>query len=63
MSHLERLESAGIHLAALSEEQRQVLAGLSAEEIDVLVDVKMRLDDAEGDVEGHHFGDSGGAYW
>jgi hypothetical protein len=63
MSHIERLEAAGIHLAALSEEQRRVLAGLSAEELDVLVDVKRRLDDADGDVEGHQFGESGGAYW
>lgn len=63
MSHIERLEAVGIHLASLSEEQRQVLAGLSAAEIDVLVDVKQRLDDADGDVEGHQFGESGGAYW
>jgi hypothetical protein len=68
-----RLQAAGIDVAALSAEQRQVLDHLSAEELDVLVAVKKRLDEADGegdvdgdgdgDVEGHHFANRGGAYW
>ena len=63
VSWLKRLEDAGFNLAELTEEQRQVLAALAAEEVDLLVGIKQRLDDVEGDVEGHGFGDSGGVYW
>ena len=62
MSQIERLEAAGIDTAGLSEKQREVLASLASEEIDVLVGIKLRMDDVDGDVEGHNM-ESGGLYW
>jgi hypothetical protein len=63
MSQLERLEALGVDLDGLDEPQRMILASLSAEEVDILVALRMRLDEAAGDVEAHQFGESGGAFW
>jgi hypothetical protein len=67
MVEISRLQAAGFDVVTLSPQQRQVFENLSIEELDVLVAIKRRLDDAEneadGDVEGHHFANRGGAYW
>jgi hypothetical protein len=62
MSQIDRLAAAGIDVAGLSEKQREVLASLATEEIDVLIGIQHRLDDVDGDVEGHGM-ESGGVYW
>jgi len=66
MSRIDRLAAAGVDMAGLPDRHRQVLAGLSDEEFDVLVAVKLRLDsteDPDADVEGHTLAESGGLYW
>jgi hypothetical protein len=70
VSQIERLQAAGVDVAGMPEQQRSVLAALSAEEVEVILTLKRRLhdaarsdDDGDGDVEAHQFGDSGGAYW
>ncbi|HET9168819.1 MAG TPA: aroma-sacti cluster domain-containing protein [Actinospica sp.] len=50
---LDRLRAVGFTIEALSDEQLQVLTGLSAHELHVLEDVKRRLDDAEPEVRAH----------
>jgi hypothetical protein len=50
---LETLRQAGIAVDAMPEEQRGVLAQLSPDEVNTLISVKKRLQDAGGDVEGH----------
>jgi len=50
---LERLRAAGFSIDALSDEQLDVLTGLSAHELHVLEDVKRRLDDVEPEVRAH----------
>ncbi len=53
MSQISKLSALGVDVDKLSGEQREVLSGLSAEEISVLTSVKQRLDAAGGDIEGH----------
>jgi hypothetical protein len=53
MSQSDKLSELGIDPATLSPEQRNVLDGLSAEEISTLASVKNRLETAGGDVQGH----------
>lgn len=50
---LERLRAAGFTLDALSDEQLNVLTGLSGHELHLLEDIKRRLDEAEPDVRAH----------
>jgi hypothetical protein len=50
---LAALEAAGFPVASFTDEQRTVFAGLSAEEIALLVDIKGRLDGVEPDVQAH----------
>ncbi len=52
---LSTLEGAGFLVLQMSEEQRQVFASLSPEEVRTLVSVKQRFDDA-ADVEGYTSG-------
>jgi hypothetical protein len=47
------LEAHGFGLADLSDEQRQVLRELSAEEVELLVGIKSRLDEAGPEVQAH----------
>ncbi|MFC8452916.1 aroma-sacti cluster domain-containing protein [Kitasatospora sp. NPDC057223] len=47
------LEASGYALDALTQEQRTVLAALSAEEVSVLAGIKGRLDEAGPEVEAH----------
>ncbi|OLE22747.1 MAG: hypothetical protein AUG49_18065 [Catenulispora sp. 13_1_20CM_3_70_7] len=63
MSESARLEELGIDLGSIPDDQRAVLAGLSAEEVAVLAGVKQRFDNSAGDVEGHLTGDSGSVFW
>ena len=63
MSENTRVEDLGIDLGSIPEDQRAVLAGLSAEEVAVLASVKQRFDNSGGDVEGHLAGDSGSVFW
>lgn len=57
---LQALEAAGIATGDLPEEQRQVLASLSDDEVRVITSVKSRLDEAAGDVQGYAMPTSGG---
>lgn len=50
---LDRLRSAGFNLDALGDEQISVLTGLSAHELNLLEDIKRRLDEAEPEVRAH----------
>jgi hypothetical protein len=50
---LETLRNAGMAVDAMPEEQRGVLAQLSPDEVNTLISVRNRLQDAGGDVEGH----------
>jgi hypothetical protein len=50
---LEALRRAGLPVDQLAEEQRTVLAALSADEVELLVSLKERLDAAEPDVVAH----------
>jgi hypothetical protein len=65
MSQSARLAAAGIDLSQLPGDQREVLSSLSAEELDVLVGIKHRLDGAAGEVEGHvpPEKEQGGLFW
>jgi hypothetical protein len=66
MSRIDRLRAAGLDVAGLPDRHRRVLAGLSDEELEVLVTVKLRLDsteDIDADVEAHTLAESGGIYW
>ena len=47
------LKASGYALEALTQEQRAVLAALSAEEVSVLAGIKGRLDEAGPEVEAH----------
>lgn len=51
--HLRALEDAGFPLHSLSPEQREVLQGLSGEELTLLLGLKERLDAAEPEVQAH----------
>ncbi|MEW1844645.1 aroma-sacti cluster domain-containing protein [Nonomuraea angiospora] len=61
MTDLSRLADLGFDLELATPEQRAVLQSLSQEEIELLADVKSRLEEAAGDVEGHM--DGGGFCW
>ncbi|MEU1184952.1 aroma-sacti cluster domain-containing protein [Streptomyces sp. NPDC005820] len=50
---LERLSAAGFTVAALTAEQLDVLARLTRHELDLLVDIKGRLDEAGPEVQAH----------
>lgn len=57
---LERLAAYGFPLDDLPAEQREVLKELSDEEVAVLLDVRMRLDEAGPDVVAHQMNAVGG---
>ncbi|MBM9508889.1 aroma-sacti cluster domain-containing protein [Actinacidiphila acididurans] len=50
---LGELEAHGFGIAALTDEQRDVLRGLSREELDLLLDIKDRLDEVGPEVQAH----------
>jgi hypothetical protein len=50
---LDALAEAGFDLDALSEEQHEVLRGLTAEEVALLIDIRGRLDEAAPEVQAH----------
>ena len=50
---LDRLRAAGFAVDALTEEQLEVLSALSPHELDVLEDIKGRLDTVEPEVRAH----------
>lgn len=50
---LETLRYAGFPVDTFTEEQRAVFLGLSAREIEVIVDIKSRLDEVEPEVQAH----------
>ncbi len=54
-----QLTSAGFDLSLLSDEQREVLLGLTEEEFELLADIKSRMDEAAPEVQAH--GDLAGA--
>jgi len=47
------LEAHGLDLAGLTDEQRQVLRDLSTEELELVLDLKSRLDEAGAEVQAH----------
>lgn len=51
--NLRELENAGVPLSALTEQQRSVFAGLSRAELELFLDIKARLDEAEPEVQAH----------
>ena len=50
---LARLEAHGIAVSRLAPEHQQVLAGLSQEELSLLLEIKARLDETEPEVQAH----------
>ncbi len=50
---LEVLQAHGFGVADLTEEQRDVLRALSAEELSVMLDIKARLDEVGPEVQAH----------
>ncbi|HEY3477337.1 MAG TPA: aroma-sacti cluster domain-containing protein [Streptomyces sp.] len=50
---LDRLQLAGFSLDALTDEQREVLMALTPYELDLLVDIKGRLDEVGPEVQAH----------
>jgi hypothetical protein len=48
-----RLLQAGFPLLEISAEQREVLSGLSDEELTLLIQIKARLDEAGSEVQAH----------
>jgi hypothetical protein len=58
---LDRLRAAGFSVDALTEEQLEVLSELSPHELDVLEDIKGRLDAVEPEVRAHGGEIAGGA--
>jgi len=50
---LERLQAAGFAVDTLTEEQREVLSALTAQELGLLVDIKSRLDEVGPEVQAH----------
>ena len=64
MTDTTRLESAGISVSRMPDEQRAVLEGLTDDEVRVLTSIKQRLD-ATTDVEGHaaRRSDDGYVFW
>ncbi len=62
MSNHSTLEAAGIDLASVPDEQREVLLGLSEEEAATFASIKGRLD-AVSDVDAHVNSTAGGVFW
>lgn len=58
----ERLAEAGFDVATMTPEQADVVRGLSAEEVNTLLSIRQRIDEAGPDVEGHNVV-IGGALW
>lgn len=50
---LDRLHEVGFAVGALTEEQREVLKTLTPQELDLLVDIKGRLDEVGPEVQAH----------
>ncbi|BBA95842.1 hypothetical protein RVR_861 [Actinacidiphila reveromycinica] len=50
---LDVLRAHGFGVAELTEEQQEVLRGLSAEELSVMLDIKARLDEVGPEVQAH----------
>ncbi|MFF4653557.1 aroma-sacti cluster domain-containing protein [Streptomyces sp. NPDC001380] len=50
---LHRLQEAGFVLDAFTEEQQEVLEGLSPQELSLLLDIKNRLDEVGPEVQAH----------
>lgn len=48
-----RLTAAGFAVEAFTEEQVDVLLGLGPQELDILLDIKSRLDEAGPEVQAH----------
>lgn len=61
MATIDQLEAAGFDLTAATEEQLAVLRSLSDEELQLLVAIRERMEEAV-DVEGHAYA-SGGWCW
>lgn len=51
---LAALRRAGFPINSLSDEQRQVFRGLTADELSLLIDIKARLDSVEPEVQAHN---------
>lgn len=47
------LESHGFAVAALTDEQREILRGLSEQELSMMLDIKARLDEVGPEVQAH----------
>ncbi|WP_062209186.1 aroma-sacti cluster domain-containing protein [Streptomyces sp. NBRC 109706] len=50
---LDDLAAAGVDFDLLSDEQRAVLGSLTSEELSLLIDIKVRLDEAAPEVQAH----------
>jgi hypothetical protein len=61
MAKQSRLEQLGYNPQYVSAEQRSVIDGLTDDELNLLLKIKNRLDEA-GEVEGHNM-DGGGVVW
>ncbi len=46
MSNMDKLAQAGVDIKAISNEEKEVVESLSPEEVDTLVNVKAKLDNA-----------------
>jgi hypothetical protein len=51
--NLRALEQAGFPVTAFTDEQREVFARLSPPELDLILDIKSRLDAVEPEVQAH----------
>jgi hypothetical protein len=50
---LARLEAGGFPMAQLTSEEREVLSGLTPDQLGLLLDIKARLDEAGPEVRAH----------
>lgn len=57
---LRALEAAGFRVNDLTEDQRAVLAGLSQDEVNMLLSIQQRLDAAGPDVQAYRLGGAKG---
>ena len=62
MNRQSRLEMLGFNAQYATQEQISVVESLSDAEIQLLIKIKDKLDDAAGDVEGHVL-EAGGVVW
>lgn len=62
MTSQSRLEQLGFNVQSATKEQLAVIESLSDAEMDLLLKIKTRFDDAGDDVEGHGL-DGGGVVW